>query len=105
MKAEACLGPCAQIAKLLIIPFVCLVEHFWLSKVFTRSVIGSVLIVVLGVGIVCVPSSYIALFCPVPAVPAAGDPGCKSCSMQGHVMARPFVVHVQATCAQQNKVL
>jgi uncharacterized membrane protein YbaN (DUF454 family) len=50
-------GACAQIAKLLIIPFVCLVEHFWLGKVFTRSVIGSVLTVVLGVGIVCVPSS------------------------------------------------
>ena len=43
---------CAQIAKLLIIPFVCLVEAFWLGKVFTRSIIGSVLTVVAGVAIV-----------------------------------------------------
>ena len=42
----------AQIAKLLIIPFVCAVEHFWLGKVFTRSVIASVLVVVAGVAIV-----------------------------------------------------
>ena len=44
----------AQIAKLLIIPFVCLVEAFWLGKVFTRSVVGAVLTVVAGVAIVCV---------------------------------------------------
>lgn len=41
-----------QIAKLLIIPFVCAVEHFWLGKVFSRSVIASVLVVVAGVAIV-----------------------------------------------------
>ena len=48
---------CAQIAKLLIIHFVCLVEKFWLGRVFTSSVITSVVIVVLGVAIVYVPSS------------------------------------------------
>jgi len=42
----------AQIAKLLIIPFVCLVERFWLGKTFSRSVIASVLTVVIGVAIV-----------------------------------------------------
>ena len=42
----------AQIVKLLIIPFVCLVEAFWLGKVFTRNVIASVLVVVTGVAIV-----------------------------------------------------
>ena len=48
-------GVLAQIAKLLIIPFVCLVEHFWLGKTFSRSVIVSVVTVVIGVAIVCVP--------------------------------------------------
>lgn len=43
-----------QIAKLLIIPFVCLVEKFWLGKEFTRGVITSVLIVVTGVAVVTV---------------------------------------------------
>ena len=41
-----------QIAKLLIIPFVCLVEKFWLGKEFTRGVVTSVLIVVTGVAVV-----------------------------------------------------
>jgi len=45
----------SQIAKLLIIPFVCLVEHFWLGKTFSRAVIASVVTVVIGVAIVCVP--------------------------------------------------
>ena len=43
---------CPQIAKLLIIPFVCLVERFWLGKTFSRSVIASVVTVVCGVAIV-----------------------------------------------------
>lgn len=42
----------AQIAKLLIIPFVCAVESVWLGKVFSRSVITSIFIVVAGVAIV-----------------------------------------------------
>lgn len=41
-----------QIAKLLIIPFVCLVEKFWLGKEFTRGVVTSVLVVVTGVAVV-----------------------------------------------------
>ena len=41
-----------QIAKLLIIPFVCAVESVWLGKVFSRSVIGSIVTVVAGVAIV-----------------------------------------------------
>jgi solute carrier family 35 protein E3 len=43
-----------QIAKLLIIPFVCLVERFWLGKQFSGRVILSVITVVCGVGIVTV---------------------------------------------------
>lgn len=43
-----------QIAKLLIIPFVCLVEKFWLGKEFTRGVVTSVLVVVTGVAVVTV---------------------------------------------------
>jgi solute carrier family 35, member E3 len=43
-----------QIAKLLIIPFVCLVERFWLGKHFSRAVMGSVAVVVVGVAIVTV---------------------------------------------------
>lgn len=47
-------SPCvpAQIAKLLIIPFVCLVERFWLGKQFSARVIMSVVTVVCGVGVV-----------------------------------------------------
>lgn len=41
-----------QIAKLLIIPFVCAVESAWLGKVFSRSVIGSIVTVGAGVAIV-----------------------------------------------------
>lgn len=42
----------SQIAKLLIVPFVCLVERFWLQRHFSRPVIASILVVVAGVGIV-----------------------------------------------------
>ena len=45
-----------QIAKLLIIPFVCGVESVWLGKVFSRSVIASIFTVVAGVAIVYAPS-------------------------------------------------
>ena len=46
-------GACsAQIAKLLIIPFVCLVERFYLGRVFSREVVASILLVILGVAIV-----------------------------------------------------
>lgn len=41
-----------QIAKLLIIPFVCLVELFWLKRSFTPEVTASVATVFLGVAIV-----------------------------------------------------
>ena len=42
----------AQIAKLLIIPFVCVVEKVWLGKTFSSAIIASVVTVVLGVAIV-----------------------------------------------------
>ena len=42
----------AQVAKLLIIPFVCLVERCWLGRVFTKPVILSMLTVVAGVAVV-----------------------------------------------------
>lgn len=41
-----------QIAKLLIIPFVCLVEMFWLKRTFTPPVIASVATVFSGVAVV-----------------------------------------------------
>lgn len=41
-----------QIAKLLIIPFVCLVELFWLRRTFTPQTVMSILVVILGVGVV-----------------------------------------------------
>jgi solute carrier family 35 protein E3 len=41
-----------QIAKLLIIPFVCIVELVWLKKTFTVPVILSVVTVIAGVAIV-----------------------------------------------------
>ncbi|CAK0784935.1 hypothetical protein CVIRNUC_008140 [Coccomyxa viridis] len=43
-----------QIAKLLIIPFVCGVESVWLGKVFSRSIIASIFTVVAGVAIVTI---------------------------------------------------
>ena len=44
-----------QVAKLLIIPFVCMVERCWLGRTFTRPVILSMLVVVGGVAIVYDP--------------------------------------------------
>ena len=41
-----------QIAKLLIIPFVCLVEKFWLGREFSKGVVVSVVTVVAGVAVV-----------------------------------------------------
>ncbi len=43
---------CVQIAKLLIIPFVCLIERFYLGRVFAREVVASILLVICGVAIV-----------------------------------------------------
>lgn len=45
-------GPCLQIAKLLIIPFVCLVELFWMGRRFTVPVVGAIMLVILGVAVV-----------------------------------------------------
>ncbi len=39
-------------AKLLIIPFVCMVELVWLKKTFTLPVVASVLTVIAGVSVV-----------------------------------------------------
>ena len=41
-----------QIAKLLIVPFVCLVERFWLGKHFSQQVLACVATVILGVAVV-----------------------------------------------------
>lgn len=41
-----------QMAKLLIIPFVCLVERFWLQRRFSKPVIASIVVVAIGVAIV-----------------------------------------------------
>jgi hypothetical protein len=43
-----------QIAKLLIIPFVCCVELFWMKRAFTPEVTACVATVFMGVAIVCV---------------------------------------------------
>lgn len=37
---------CLQIAKLLIIPFVCCVERFYLGRQFTRETVGAIGVVV-----------------------------------------------------------
>ena len=47
-----CVCACVQIAKLLIIPFVCLIERFYLGRVFSREVVGAILLVICGVAIV-----------------------------------------------------
>jgi len=43
-----------QIAKLLIIPFVCAIERFYLGRVFTREVVATIGLVILGVAIVTI---------------------------------------------------
>ncbi|KAG2427131.1 hypothetical protein HXX76_012641 [Chlamydomonas incerta] len=43
-----------QISKLLIIPFVCLVEFVWFNRAFTVPMVGSILVVVVGVAVVTV---------------------------------------------------
>ncbi|KAL6768234.1 CGL7 [Auxenochlorella protothecoides x Auxenochlorella symbiontica] len=43
-----------QIAKLLIIPFVCFVEWFYMGRTFTREVATTILVVIIGVAIVTV---------------------------------------------------
>mmetsp|Transcript_17326 Transcript_17326/g.51879 ORF Transcript_17326/g.51879 Transcript_17326/m.51879 type:complete len:373 (-) Transcript_17326:506-1624(-) len=49
-----------QIAKLLIVPFVCLVERFWLGKHFSKQVLASVATVILGVAVVTVSDLQLA---------------------------------------------
>eukprot|EP00891_Asterochloris_glomerata_P006769 jgi/Astpho2/6769/Aster-07215 len=49
-----------QIAKLLIIPFVCVVEKVWLGRVFTRGVIAAVMVVITGVAIVTVTDTHVS---------------------------------------------
>ena len=41
-----------QIAKLLIIPFVCGVELVWMGRRFTPPVVASIMLVILGVAVV-----------------------------------------------------
>lgn len=41
-----------QIAKLLIIPFVCFIESSFLGRTFTRKVLSSIVLVVAGVAVV-----------------------------------------------------
>lgn len=43
-----------QITKLLIIPFVCLVEFAWMGRSFRRPLLLAILVVIMGVGIVTV---------------------------------------------------
>lgn len=43
-----------QISKLMIIPFVCFMEAFWMKRKFTLPIIASVLVVIAGVAIVTV---------------------------------------------------
>ncbi|KAK9863495.1 hypothetical protein WJX84_012193 [Apatococcus fuscideae] len=69
-------------SKLLIIPFVCLVERFWLKRTFSRAVILSVAIVVGGVAVVTVTDTgmssnagglFVAGLCfPIPPLHRAG---------------------------------
>ncbi len=46
----------SQIAKLLVIPFVCFVEYTWFSRRFPPAVVAAVSVVAVGVGIVYVGS-------------------------------------------------
>jgi solute carrier family 35 protein E3 len=55
MSAAVCPLCCAaalQIAKLLIIPFVCVVELLYMRKRFSAPVVASIAVVIIGVAIV-----------------------------------------------------
>jgi solute carrier family 35 protein E3 len=54
-----------QIAKLLIIPFVCFVESFFLGRTFTGEVVGSIVLVILGVAVASAPLAAPASCPPV----------------------------------------
>jgi hypothetical protein len=45
-------SPALQIAKLLIIPFVCMVELLYMRKRFSAPVVASIAVVIIGVAIV-----------------------------------------------------
>jgi hypothetical protein len=51
-KPSTCCRPPLQIAKLLIIPFVCLIERFYLGRTFTRETVATIFVVIVGVAIV-----------------------------------------------------
>lgn len=46
------LCPLLQIAKLMVIPFVCCVEFVWMGRRFTSAVVCSILVVIMGVAVV-----------------------------------------------------
>ncbi len=48
----ACLPASLQIAKLLVIPFVCLVERFYFGRIFSNQVLATIFTVIVGVSIV-----------------------------------------------------
>jgi solute carrier family 35 protein E3 len=48
-----------QVSKLLIIPFVCCVEALWQKRPVTLPVLGAILLVLFGVGIVCVGTASV----------------------------------------------
>jgi len=50
--ASRALPPRTQISKLMIIPFVCFMEAFWMKRKFTLPIIASVMVVIAGVAIV-----------------------------------------------------
>jgi len=41
-----------QISKLMIIPFVCVMEAYWMKRKFTLPIIASVVVVIAGVAVV-----------------------------------------------------
>ncbi|GAB4814837.1 hypothetical protein N2152v2_001883 [Parachlorella kessleri] len=76
-----------QIAKLLVIPYVCLVERFFLGSRVSREVLATILIVVLGVGIVTVEevnfdASLLGLLIAAGSVVASGSQQILVRSMQ-----------------------
>ena len=78
-----------QIAKLCVIPFVCIVEYFVYSRQFSGPIIGSINIVMMGVGLVTISDVAVnlagfgvALLSIVAAGvprPASTGPGLETC--------------------------
>lgn len=86
-------------AKLLIVPFVCLLEYLFYSKKFTIPIVLSIFIVVLGVGVITVTSitaSFLGFTVAMLSVLATGIQQTKCNAIQKKHGISPFGLLLKA---------